>query len=322
MANIAVVGAGIAGLACSRALLDAGHQVQVFEKSRGLGGRMATRRTAHGNFDHGAQYFTARDPVFQRLVRDWVAAGIAAPYAGSIVRLGAGVSQPLSGDEQRYVATPAMNSACRALAADMPVGLECTVIAVTPGENGWRLSWSDGGESGFDAVVLAVPAVQAIPLCTAVPTLAAQASAAIYSPCWAVLVRYAVPLPVKFDAAFVSDAVLGWVMRDASRPGRIPGERWVLHANAEWSERHLEDDAGSVAVDVVAAFHAAVGVTAAPEEAGAHRWRYALSQGLRSGCLWDARQRIGACGDWCADGRIEGAYLSGIRLAAILHGAL
>lgn len=322
MANVAVVGAGIAGLACSRALMDTGHRVRVFEKSRGLGGRMATRRTANGNFDHGAQYFTARDPVFQRLVQAWVAAGIAAPYAGRIARLEGGVPQALSHAEPRYVATPAMNSACRALGADVAVELECTVTAVTPGESGWRVSWSDGGESGFDAVVLALPAVQAITLCAAVPELATQAGAATYAPCWAVLARYAAPLPVNFDAAFVTDAVLGWVMRDASRPGRAPGERWVLHANAEWSGRHLEDDAGTVAAGVVAAFHAATGMTAAPEEMLAHRWRYALSKGLHAGCLWDARHRIGACGDWCADGRIEGAYLSGIQLATTLHGVL
>ena len=316
MARIAVIGAGIAGLACARALTDAGHTLIVFEKSRGLGGRMSTRRTAHGTFDHGAQYFTARDPLFQRVVQSWVAGGIAAPYAGRIVRIGTGAPQPLSRDEPRYVATPAMNSACRALSAGVSVELECQVTAVTPGENGWRLSWSEGGESGFDAVVLAVPAIQAAPLCTTVPALAGEVSAASYAPCWVVLARYATPLPVNFDAAFVTDAVLGWVMRDASRPGRAPGERWVLQANAQWSGRHLEDAASAVVPSMVAAFHAAIGVTTAPEEALGHRWRYALSPGLHVDCLWDERQRIGACGDWCADGRIEGAYLSGTRLAA------
>jgi len=319
MARIAVIGAGIAGLAGARALADAGHQVRVFEKSRGPGGRMATRRTLHGSFDHGAQYFTVRDPGFQRTVQAWVADGIAAPYAGHIVRLDGGVAQPLDHDEPRYVATPAMPAACRALGAGLAVEFECEITAVTPGENGWRLSWRDGGESGFDAVVLAAPAVQAVTLCAAVPALANRIGAATYAPCWAVLARYATPLPVNFDAAFVTDAVLGWVMRDASRPGRVPGERWVLQANAAWSASHLESDAGTVAARVAAAFCAAAGVTAVPEEAVAHRWRYALSKGLHAGFLWDARHRIGACGDWCADGRIEGAYLSGIGLAATLR---
>jgi len=318
MANIAVVGAGIAGLSCARTLADAGHTVRVFEKSRGLGGRMATRRTAHGNFDHGAQYFTARDPAFRQVVAAWVAAGVAAPYTGRIVQIKAGVARPLADAEQRFVATPAMNAACRTLATGLDVVLECPVTAVTPGEYGWRLSWDDGGESGFDAVALAIPAAQAVPLCAAVPGLAAQAAAASHAPCWVVMAHYAAPLPAAFDAAFVADDVLGWVMRDASRPGRAAGERWVLQANAAWSQCYLEDDAAVVVPRLLSAFHALAGAEAAPAQAIAHRWRYAVSPGLSAGCLWDAGRRIGACGDWCVDGRIEGAYLSGARLAAIL----
>ena len=89
-----------------------------------------------------------------------------------------------------------------------------------------------------------------------------------------------------------------------------------------FTQLSIEDDAGTGAAGVVAVFHEATGITAAPEEMLAHRWRYALSKGLNAGCLWDARHRIGACGDWCADGRTEGAYLSGIQLATTLRGVL
>ena len=322
MARIAVVGAGIAGLACARVLGDAGHDVRIFEKSRGVGGRMATRRTDHGTFDHGAQYFTARAPQFRRLVEGWLAAGIVAPYTGRIVLLQSGVTTALSHDETRYVATPGMTAPCRALAKELDVLFECTVTAVTPGDDGWRVSWDEGGESAFDAVALAVPATQALPLCSAVPALGARVAQGGHAPCWAVLVRYDDALPLDFDAAFVAGASIGWVMRDASRPGRASGERWVLHATAEWSKANLEADAASIAPRVVDAFHAAAGINARAVEARAHRWRYALSPGLQAGCLWNAEHRIGSCGDWCADGRIEGAYLSGLALAAELTGTL
>lgn len=322
MARVAVVGAGIAGLACATVLRDAGHEVRVFEKSRGVGGRMATRRTDHGTFDHGAQYFTARDPRFRRVVEGWLAEGVIAPYEGHIVSLRSGVTAALSHEELRYVAMPGMTAPCRALAKDLEILFECTVTAVTPGEDGWRVSWDEGGESGFAALVLAVPAAQALPLCSAVPALAAQVSGGSHSPCWAVMARYETALPVGFDAAFIADAPVGWAMRDASRPGRLAGERWVLHATAEWSKAHLEDDAVSVAPLLLAAFHAATGVDARAIDARAHRWRYALSPGLGAGCLWDAQHRIGACGDWCADGRIEGAWLSGVALASRLKPVL
>lgn len=322
MARIAIVGAGIAGLACARVFLDAGHAVRVFEKSRGVGGRMATRRTPQGSYDHGAQYFTVRDPLFKSEVDDWLATGVVAPYAGRIIKLQSGVQQPLSHPEQRYVAVPAMTAACRALAAGMDVVSECQVSAVTPSDEGWRLSWEEGGESGVDAVVLAIPAEQALPLCCAVPDLGEHIRNGSHDPCWAVMARYEAPLPVGFDAAFVAGAAVGWVMRDASRPGRAGGERWVLHATAEWSQKYLEVDADKVAPLLVEAFHAAAGIEAKVAEARAHRWRYALSRGLKAGSFGDMTNRIGVCGDWCADGRIEGAYLSGTGLAAKLLLAL
>ena len=321
MASIAVVGAGIAGLACARSLRNAGHMVQVFEKSRGAGGRMSTRRTDHGSYDHGAQYFTVRDAAFRAAVDQWLALDLVAPYAGRIVRLQQGEARPLSHPEQRYVATPGMTAVCRGLSAELDVEFECQITAVTPGESGWRLSWEEGGESGFDAVVLAIPPAQAAPLCAAVPDLAAQVRQGGHAPCWAAMVRYDAPLPLEFDAAFVEDEVIGWVMRDASRPGRAPGERWVLHANAEWSKVHLENSAETVAPLLIDAFRAAAGFDAEAVETRAHRWRFALSAGLKAGSFWDAGRRIGVCGDWCADGRIEGAYLSGTGLAAKLLSA-
>ena len=90
MTRVAVIGAGLAGLHAARRLHDAGAEVRVFDKARGSGGRMSTRRTDFGAFDHGAQYFTARDPRFRAQVEKWVASGAAAPWPGKVVRLAEG----------------------------------------------------------------------------------------------------------------------------------------------------------------------------------------------------------------------------------------
>ena len=83
--TVAVVGAGISGLICARTLADHGLSVVVWEKSRGAGGRMATRRSGEMlRFDHGAQYFTVRDERFQRYVGAWLQDGIVAPWAGAL----------------------------------------------------------------------------------------------------------------------------------------------------------------------------------------------------------------------------------------------
>ena len=84
--HFAVVGAGMAGVACARTLLQAGHRVTLLEKSRGFGGRMATRRTEFGGFDHGAQYFTVRDARFEQVLR-LTATTVVRPWSASTVRV-------------------------------------------------------------------------------------------------------------------------------------------------------------------------------------------------------------------------------------------
>ena len=83
--RVAIIGAGIAGLSCAQELQGHGFSVTIFDKSKGVGGRMSHRYFGDWEADHGAQYFTARDPVFQQEVAQWVQAGVAKPWAGRIV---------------------------------------------------------------------------------------------------------------------------------------------------------------------------------------------------------------------------------------------
>ena len=109
--QIAIVGAGMAGLSCATRLAALGHELVLFDKGRGPGGRMATRRVeADGTmlrFDHGAQYFTARDPRFVEQVARWEREGVVARW-------------DLAG-EDAWVGTPGMNAPIRAMAAGLDV---------------------------------------------------------------------------------------------------------------------------------------------------------------------------------------------------------
>ena len=73
--NTVVIGAGISGLLVARELASRGAQVQVLEKSRGVGGRMSTKRVGSAVFDQGAQFFSARDEHFDARVRCWARKG-------------------------------------------------------------------------------------------------------------------------------------------------------------------------------------------------------------------------------------------------------
>ena len=320
--NIAVIGAGIAGLSCASALQAAGHTVQVFDKSRRAGGRMSTRRNAQEGWqcDHGAQYFTARDPAFVAEVARWQQAGVAALWAPRIAVLNDPSSSPRQpGPIDRFVGTPRMTAPAQWLAASLNVSLGLTIQRLHRTGPHWQLACAEQGllDTRFDAVLLALPAPQAQPLAAAVaPALAAVAASAHMRGCWALMLQFGGPVDLPFDAAFVNSGPLRWIARDNSKPGRnSASETWLLHAEAEWSEAHLELPAGEAAALMLAAFAALGGPV--PQVWTAHRWRHAdTRQPLLDGCLWDAGLRLGLSGDWLNGGKVEGAWLSGQRLAA------
>lgn len=319
--HIAVVGAGIAGLACAGELAASGLRVTVFDKGRGVSGRASTRRGEHWQCDHGAQYFTAREPVFRAEVARWIAAGAAAPWQPRLAHLDAEGLTLLTKSVDRFVGTPRMTAPAAWLAAPLAPRLDTQITRVARDGARWRLHDQHGViDAAFDGVVLAVPAPQAAPLLGEIaPALASLAAGVPIQPCWAVMLQYDARVEVGFDGAFVETGPLGWIARDSAKPGRGGSESWLLHASAAWSATHLEDDAHTVAEALTAAFMA-LGAPR-PLAAIAHRWRYAKAPAREEVCLWDAGRRIGLCGDWLASGSVEGAWLSGRALAHRIAGA-
>jgi predicted NAD/FAD-dependent oxidoreductase len=188
--RIGIVGAGMAGLACAESLSEQGHVLAMFDKGRGPGGRMSTRRipTQAGEacFDHGAQYFTLRDEAFRRRVGEWVAQGVVAPW-------------PPAGAEA-YVGVPAMNAPVRQMAGGQSVHWATLVTRVERSGEGWRLVPERGEAIDVDIAVVATPAEQAaVLLAFAAPDLAARARSAPSAPCWTAMLAFADALPTELD---------------------------------------------------------------------------------------------------------------------------
>ncbi|MEM7249454.1 MAG: FAD-dependent oxidoreductase [Acidobacteriota bacterium] len=327
--RVAVIGSGLAGLTCAHELQEAGLAVTVLDKGRGAGGRASTRRAEidgqRASFDHGAQYFTARDPVFASLVAEWREASVVARWTPRLTTFGDSTraADPDAGATERWVGTPGMSSLLAHLEQGLDVRRPVRAERLERRDDGWWLQDTEGAASGpFDEVVVAVPASQAAELLAPAPELARAARDVAMPPCWAVLVAWEERLDVPFDAAFVNDAPLAWLARDSSKPGRPDGERWVLHGAAEWSREHFDDEPSAVIDALLSAAAETTGWEAAsPSFAAAHRWAFARVDGRADdACLHDAELGIGACGDWCVGGRMEGAWLSGRALAARLLG--
>lgn len=343
--HVAVIGAGIAGLTVATDLAAAGHEVSLFDKSRGPGGRCATRRSTVGAFDHGAPGFSATTAAFRAQVAAW---RTAAWVSGS-----SEIEGIPTGDASRHSApspiygVPWMNALARQLATGLPAGVvlyaDSHITAIEPGAAGagWQLRLSDGAVhvTRFDAVVVAVPAEQAAVLLAPDAALADAMRRTRSDPCWTLMAAWARPLPTVVDISLSSDAhgVLSQARRDDARIGRTNAEgvasRWVLHATPQWTIDHLEAPAETVIAELLHAFERHFGTSLeAPVHAAAHRWRYAQVRAPRKEPFgWNVALRLGSCGDaWHARGDpgstapdgIERAWLSGRALAQQMHRTL
>jgi hypothetical protein len=304
--DILIIGGGMAGLSAATALASTGQRIIVLDKGRGPGGRMAARRVEIAgeqvSFDHGAQYFTARDPAFMVQVAVWKVAGVAARW-------------PAAGEEA-WVGTPGMNAPVRALAEQLDVRWNVRAERLSRDGALWRVA---AGEAVFHAptLILAVPAEQAAVLLADVASAFADRALAVTSaPCWAVMAAFPEQLPTA-DTFRSDTGPVSWAARNSAKPGRAGGETWVIHASPARSRELLDRPKEEVAATLLADFFAATGTPpAAPQHLDAHRWLYAQPEASKvEGPLFDPALKLGVAGDWLHSPRVEGAWLAGRALA-------
>jgi hypothetical protein len=320
MPTVAVIGAGLSGLICARTLSDHGFPVTIFEKSRGVGGRMSTRRLADGlHFDHGAQYFTTCDKRLRRLVKSWMHDGLVARWDGEIVVLDNGQITGRKPQDERFVAAPGMSAIAKHLAQGLDIDLHTQVAPLIRANDGWTIANTEGAQLGhFDVAIVSAPAAQTTQLLAAAPMISQRSAAIPMHGCWALLLAFEASLELSFDAAFVHGSDLAWIAKNSSKPQRDSGvETWTVHASAQWSEANIELEKAAVLERLLAEFWRVTSATQIHTvHADAHRWRYAMPGApLSTPCLFDAEQKVGACGDWCGGPHVEGALVSGIAAA-------
>lgn len=334
--TIAVVGAGLAGLQVAARLLDTGLQVTLLEKSRGPGGRCATRRSPVGPFDHGAAAFQARTPAFRAAVAEAAAQGLlqAAPAGQRLL-------DPEPSGRPAWRGAPFMNAWPQALRERL-VGrglrllTEATVRGLQREAAGWQLVLAEEtaraalGDARFEAVLLAVPAEQAVPLLQ--PHDPAQAAALAACPSAACITLMAAwpaaqpggpgllrPAAGPLALAFRQDAF------DAGAVGCAP-TRWTAHARADWSLSAIDTPAEALLAPMLQALKEALGDAApdaTPVHAVVHRWRYAqMLQPAAGPCGWSAARGLGSCGDGWQGTSLADLPLDGLERAWLSAQAL
>ncbi|WP_257265445.1 NAD(P)/FAD-dependent oxidoreductase [Endozoicomonas sp. ONNA2] len=317
--KVALVGAGLSGIKAASLLADLGHEVTIFEKSRGLGGRLANRREAWGELDIGAQYFTARDPGFQQQVKLWLKACAVKIWEFLPYRVEQGALIPSPDETVRYIGSPLMNQLVYCLVSNFAVNFQCKISKVAKSGDGWRLFSADGELfSGFDWLLVSSPAEQSRTLLDSCSDVMAPVPEVVHQPCWAVGLATRGKIPGDVQGIF-GDETVRWASRLSSRPGFIKAPEvddvWMLHFSPEWSEQQGKEttmDIGQAGLNWLQTLMAAKLEKSAEYQ---HYWRYANMKPLTfdKPYLVDEQQRLAVIGAWCAGGRVEGAWLSAQR---------
>lgn len=336
--DVLIIGAGIAGLIAARHLVDAGRDVIVIDKGRGVGGRMATRRLSGATFDHGAQFVSVRSDEFASIMDGWLEKGVARLWShgfadgytgdGSLLTAAADGTRtphtPARDGHPRYRGAPAMTAIPKHLAVGLDVRLGVTARAVRRLDERWAVGADAGRGYRSEAVVVTAPVPQTLALLDAgeVPLAAAAREtlgAIEYDPCVALLALADGPVSLPDPGVLrAPNDTIEWVADNRTKGVSERGPAITVHCAPGFSETYYDEPEDALASRVLAALAdtARADFTATQVK----RWRYsrprrpldvgAWTEGLPSGLV--------LAGDAFAGARVEGAVLSGLAAARAL----
>lgn len=305
MNRIAIIGAGLTGLTAARVLQEAGHAPVIFDKGRGIGGRLSTRRADGGlQFDHGAQYLTAKSPGFAAFLAALETTSAAAPWS-------------LSPNKTGTVGTPGMSSLAKHLAQGLTVQQQVEVPPLSASAGGWTIA----GET-FSHLLCTTPAPQAAALIGADHPLHKALQSVEMAPNLTLMLALPEGSPRPFISRRDADDDIAWLARDTAKPGRGRADCWVAQASLGFSLAQLELDKPAIAAAMLPLVCARLDADPATAlYVSGHRWRYAQTLNpLGTPFLQDGRLFIG--GDWALGARAEHAWQSGTAMATALLNSL
>lgn len=321
MVDFLVIGAGVAGLSAAKALDHHGYSVLVLEKSRGLGGRAATRRLEGARIDHGAQYFTVRDERFQHYVNGWLEQGKVFIWSHgfhSFDTQGLSAAKP---GHPRYAFAQGMNTIGKLLAKDLTIRTETRATSATPSKQGWLLSSESGESFSASNLIIAIPPEQALALLNfESPELNKQLQNVSLSPCFALMLGYPVELAPSWQGINVQSPTspLAWLAHDSGKRSNQELLVLTLHSTANFASHHFDarpEDIGQLMLKALTDIDSKY---AKPLFQNLHRWKYAKVVKPLGQSFISHQHRLFFCGDWCRGAKLEDAFISGLELAETL----
>jgi predicted NAD/FAD-dependent oxidoreductase len=315
--DILIIGAGLAGLSAANDLQQAGHQVLVIDKGRGLGGRLAGRRIGDATFDHGAQFMTAREPRFRAAVADWIAAGVTEEWYSSYP------GQP--NGHPRYRGVPTMTAVAKHLAIGLDIMRATRVVTVSQQHVGWLANLDNGDRVNAKKLLITSPVPQALELLEGINIPAdkqARLERIEYESCIAVMAILDGPTAIAAPGAIaLEEGPIAWISDNLQKGvSKIPAV--TIHGSGEYSAEHLDHNRMQIGQQLIDAAAQHLG-DAQVIEYQVHGWRYSKPSNVDPDpCLLlsdsTALPPLAVAGDAFAGPRFEGAVQSGWAAARAL----
>jgi renalase len=318
--KIAIIGAGLSGLTAAQFLKEHA-DINIFDKSRGVGGRLSTRRAAPYAFDHGAQFFTAKTNAFKTFISPMIEAGVIAPWEARFVEIeNKDITLKIQWGHTplHYVGVPAMNAIPKYLSRDLNTQLNTRVKAIARHQKKWLITDQDDNTLGeYDWVISAIPPEQALALLPKTHPCHSMVTAYKMQACFALMLGFEDDPDLEFDVARIHDDTVSWISANNTKPGRAHPYSLLIHSTNQWANKHIDTNHTQV-MDILC--QKTIELIGFDPNKIAHKalhgWRYANIEKQKGEAHFiDADLGVAVCGDWLIQGQVEAAFESGYKTA-------
>ncbi|NQY41871.1 MAG: FAD-dependent oxidoreductase [Legionellales bacterium] len=322
MQKIAIIGSGIAGLTVAKEL-NQYCNVEIFEKSRGVGGRMATRRIQNYHFDHGAQFFIAKTTQFREFINPLIKNNIVVRWNPRFVEMERDKiirRRNWDGNFPHYVGVPGMTGLAKYIADGMIIRLNSKVAKIQKNNNMWELYDCTNKILGrFNWVIFAIPPNQIRDITgNTIFKYFNFCKNITMKGCYTLMLGFEDKINLSWDAALIHKADISWISVNSSKPQREKNFCMVICSTNLWADNNMHNADNKVISHLLNETASVIKYDV--ERANCvslHRWKYAnISKQESIEPLIDYDNRFAACGDWCIHGRVEAAFTSGYKIGS------
>jgi predicted NAD/FAD-dependent oxidoreductase len=318
--KIAVIGAGLAGITFAYTMKDK-FNVKIFEKSRGVGGRMSTRKETPYIFDHGAQFFKIKtnecknffSPLFaQEIIQPW--SFKLAYFEGNHLR----EIKIIKNADKFYVGVPNMDSILKYISRDCNVVLETKIKKIKRKNGKWEFYDQNEKSHGiYDWVILTLPAEQSLNLISNKISFYPYLEKIKMKGCYSLMVGINKSLQLDFDAAFIEKKDIAWLALNDSKPSRMKTRCLLINSSYEYATKNINTPKDKVLEYLLNISSNLINYNLFKSSfIKLHQWRYAEAEcSPKENYFIDHENKIAICGDWLVNSRVEGAFLSANELS-------